>query len=216
MSSLLHAEGLRLIKKYFPELRPEQWERLSLMGPVYAEWNEKINLVSRKDMDFFYIRHVLHSMAIYRLCPFLPGTQILDVGTGGGFPGVPLAICCPESHFLLVDSIGKKIRALREILVRLDLKNAEAMQSRAEQIDGTFDFVVSRAVTSLPVFHGWVKDKIRKQSAHPMSNGILYLKGGDIEDELAALRCPHDVMMLDGYFDEHYFQTKKLVHLYEL
>lgn len=215
MSSLLHPESMHIIKKYFPGLGSEQWDKLSRMGPVYAEWNEKINLVSRKDMDFFYIRHVLHSMAIFKLCPFPSGTRILDVGTGGGFPGVPLAICCPGSHFLLVDSIGKKIRALRDILGRLELKNVEAMQIRAEQLDGTFDFVVSRAVTSLPLFYSWVKDKIRKASDHSIPKGVLYLKGGDLDDELAALPCRYRVMELAAHFEEEYFQTKKIIHLYD-
>ncbi len=206
---------MQIIKKYFNELQPGQLDKLSMMGEVYADWNQKINLVSRKDMDFFYIRHVLHSLAIYRYCPFLPGARVLDVGTGGGFPGIPLAICCPDTQFVLIDSIGKKIRVVNDIARQLKLDNVATRQVRAERMTGTFDFIVSRAVTSLPVFFDWVSDKISHVSRHALPNGILYLKGGNLDAELAPLDWQYRVTDLAGLFEEDFFQTKKIIHLYE-
>ncbi len=206
---------MQIIKKYFNELQPGQLDKLSMMGELYADWNQKINLVSRKDMDFFYIRHVLHSLAIYRYCPFLPGARVLDVGTGGGFPGIPLAICCPDTQFVLIDSIGKKIRVVNDIARQLKLDNVATRQVRAERMTGTFDFIVSRAVTSLPVFFDWVSDKISHVSRHALPNGILYLKGGNLDAELAPLDWQYRVTDLASLFEEDFFQTKKIIHLYE-
>ena len=181
--------------------------------PFYQEWNAKINVISRKDIDNLYLNHVLHSLGIAKVVSFKPGTSVLDVGTGGGFPGIPLAILFPETQFHLVDSIGKKISVVKNVAEGIGLKNIRAEQIRAEQIKGEYDFIVSRAVTRLKEFYGWVHRKVKKESRHTLFNGILYLKGGDLEQELAELKKPHQIIDLSQYFQEEYFQTKKVVYV---
>ncbi|MDP4183852.1 MAG: 16S rRNA (guanine(527)-N(7))-methyltransferase RsmG [Bacteroidota bacterium] len=202
-----------LIKKYFPQLLPEQIEKFAALDSLYREWNEKINVISRKDIDHLYERHVLHSLGIAKLITFRPGTRILDVGTGGGFPGIPLAILFPECEFLLVDSIGKKIQVVRQVASALGLKNLKAEHTRVEEIKEKFDFIVSRAVTSFPVFVGWVQKNVSKIDHNSIPNGILYLKGGDLHDELKGYSSSVSVIDLSDYFSEEFFETKKIIHL---
>jgi len=202
-----------IIFKYFPELTVAQRVQFERLRALYEEWNDKINVISRKDMGNLYVNHVLHSLAIARVCAFGAGAHVLDVGTGGGFPGVPLAILFPETRFHLVDSIGKKITVVREVSAGLGLKNIQAQQVRAEELKSNYDFIVSRAVTRLMEFHSWVKGKVKANSTHAMPNGILYLKGGDLEEELAELRRPLDVYNISDFFSEPFFETKKVVHV---
>jgi 16S rRNA (guanine527-N7)-methyltransferase len=202
------------ILQYFPELTKSQQLQFEKLAPLYAEWNARINVISRKDMDHLYERHVLHSLGIAKIVTFKKGTRVLDVGTGGGFPGIPLAILFPEIQFNLVDSIGKKIKVVQAIAESLNLKNVIAQQSRAELYEGTYDFIVSRAVTSLPVFLTWVKNKISRQNNNAIDNGILYLKGGDLTAELSPLKTHYIVYHLSDYFEESFFETKKVVHLF--
>jgi len=201
-----------LIQKYFPELTPLQVRQFFILDGLYREWNSKINLVSRKDIDALYLHHILHSLSIAKLVRFAPGTKILDVGTGGGFPGIPLAIMFPESQFTLCDSIAKKIRVVDEIAASAGLKNVLALNSRAESVDGKFDFIVSRAVTAFPQFHIWVKEKIQSNNKNEIPNGILYLKGGDLTDELKDFTQRVKVFELSRFFDEEFFETKKLIY----
>ena len=201
------------IVKYFPDLTERQREQLAALLPLYEEWNAQINVISRKDMDHFYEHHVLHSLAIAKAVRFKPMAEVLDVGTGGGFPGVPLAIMFPDARFTLIDSIGKKIKVVSDVIDRLALANTKALQIRAEQLDGEFDFVVSRAVTTLPEFVPWVKGKISKTQYHTLRNGILYLKGGDLDAELAPFRKKVRTWNISDWFDEEYFETKKVIHL---
>ena len=201
------------IVKYFPDLTERQREQLAALLPLYEEWNAQINVISRKDMDHFYEHHVLHSLAIAKAVRFKPMAEVLDVGTGGGFPGVPLAIMFPDARFTLIDSIGKKIKVVSDVIDRLDLANTKALQIRAEQLDGEFDFVVSRAVTTLPEFVPWVKGKISKTQYHTLHNGILYLKGGDLDAELAPFRKKVRTWNISDWFDEEYFETKKVIYL---
>ncbi len=202
-----------IIKKYFPGLSSAQLGKLEQMFALYNEWNKKINVISRKDMDFFYLRHVLHSMSILKVVDFLPGTDILDVGTGGGFPGIPLAICCPDANFLLIDSVGKKIKVVNDVTIKLGLSNVNTKTVRAEDLRGRFDFITSRAVKALPVFMQWVKDKVKSGNRHTIKNGVLYLKGGDMDDELGLIDWDYQVFDLSGVFVEPYFSTKKIVHI---
>lgn len=204
---------MEIITKYFPKLKPEQIELFRQLQPLYAEWNAQINVISRKDFDGFYERHVLHSLAIAKFIGFTPGTKILDVGTGGGFPGIPLAIFFPEVQFHLVDSIGKKIKVVNNVIESLGLKNATAEQSRAEELKSEYDFVVSRAVTSLPEFVPWVSKNIAKKQRNAMPNGIIYLKGGDLQHELKPFKNRAFAKKLSDWFEEEYFETKKVVHL---
>ena len=204
---------MNLVRQYFPELTPEQDRQFSMIRELYEYWNERINLVSRKDIDKLEERHVLHSLAIARIIRFKPGTRILDVGTGGGFPGIPLAIMFPESEFLLVDSIGKKIMVVNEIAAALKLNNVKAMQIRAEEVDALFDFIVSRAVTGMPVFLRWVKSKISTQNFNSLNNGILYLKGGNVEEEMKAVHARYAIYDLDINFPLEFFHTKKLIYI---
>lgn len=204
---------MNIITKYFSKLDELQIARFGQLEPLYAEWNAQINLISRKDFDGFYERHVLHSLAIAKLIKFTPGTKVLDVGTGGGFPGIPLAIMFPEVQFHLVDSIGKKIKVVNAVIESLELKNATAQQIRAEELKDKYDFVVSRAVTRLPEFVPWVQKNISAKQINPMPNGILYLKGGEIYAELKPFKRSVFVKNLSDYFDEEYFETKKVVHL---
>jgi 16S rRNA (guanine527-N7)-methyltransferase len=201
------------ISHYFPTLSTLQVGQFSKLLNLYAIWNNQINVISRKDLDNFYERHVLHSLGIAKVYSFQPGTTVLDVGTGGGFPGIPLAILFPETNFVLVDSIGKKIKVVNEVATALGLTNVQAHHLRAEQVKGTFDFVISRAVTAMPVFVDWVKTKIKKGKASDgFSNGILYLKGGDLTEEFKGLSGKFKEYPLSNYFSEDFFETKKVIH----
>lgn len=202
-----------VILKYFPNLTERQREQFAALLPLYEEWNAQINVISRKDMDAFYEHHVLHSLALARVQSLKPMAEVLDVGTGGGFPGVPLAILFPETRFLLVDSIGKKIRVVDDVVHRLELDNVKAIQSRAEQVEGSFDFVVSRAVSDLSVLAGWVRGKISRAHYHTLPNGLLCLKGGNLDDELHPFGARCRVYDIGTYFTEPYFETKKVVYL---
>ncbi len=201
------------LTKYFPNLTERQREQFAALSPLYEEWNSKINVISRKDMDHFFEHHVLHSLAIAKVISFKPMCEILDVGTGGGFPGIPLAIMFPDTRFTLVDSIGKKIKVVNDVIDHIGLTNAHAIQSRAEQVEGEFDFVVSRAVTTLSEFVPWVKNKISTSQFHPLNNGILYLKGGDLKAELFPFRHKVRTWDIAQFFDEEYFETKKVIYL---
>ena len=201
------------IIKYFPELTQRQREQFAAMVPLYEDWNSKINLISRKDMDNFVEHHVLHSLAIAKVQPFKSMAEVLDVGTGGGFPGIPLAIMFPDARFYLIDSIGKKIKVVQDVIEKLDLKNCRAEQIRAEQVEGDFDFIVSRAVTALPEFVGWVRGKVSKTNYHKLRNGILYLKGGDLEEELRPLKRRPRIYEISDFFEEEFFETKKVIYL---
>ena len=203
---------MELILQYFPELTQDQLHKFSLLQELYQDWNLKINVVSRKDIDELYLRHVLHSLGIAKVQEFKPGASILDVGTGGGFPGIPLAILFPETNFHLVDSIGKKVKVVNEVSEGLALKNLKATNARVEDIGGKYDFIVSRAVAIMPTFVYWVRGKIAKQSRHELKNGILYLKGGDLSEELAEFPQA-TIYPLSDYFKEEFFETKKVVHL---
>ena len=181
---------MTLLTSYFPNLNSEQIRQFEALEGLYQIWNAQINVISRKDTDHFYERHVLHSLAIAKIVQFLPGSSVLDIGTGGGFPGIPLAILFPEVQFHLVDSIGKKIKVVQEVAANLGLQNVQASHARAETIKDRYDFIVSRAVTQMPVFLTWVKGKSAKKNLHNFKNGVLYLKGGDLSEELAGLRYP--------------------------
>jgi 16S rRNA (guanine527-N7)-methyltransferase len=202
-----------IILKYFSRLTPEQKMMFEQLLPLYTDWNAKINVISRKDIDQLYERHVLHSLAIAKFIRFTPGTRVLDVGTGGGFPGIPLAVLFPETHFHLVDSIGKKIKVVNAVAESLGLKNVTAEQIRVEQLKGKYDFVVSRAVTQLPEFFSWVQKNISQKQQNAVPNGILYLKGGNLDAETRPYKKRAFVQELSGYFDEEFFETKKLVHV---
>jgi len=200
------------IFEYFPNLSKEQQERFVLLEELYKDWNQKINVVSRKDIDELYLRHVLHSLGIAKIQQFKDGCQVLDVGTGGGFPGIPLAILFPNVRFTLVDSIGKKIKVVDEVVVGLGLTNVKTINARVEEVPHQYDFIVSRAVAAMPTFVHWVKGKIKKESVHERRNGIFYLKGGDLEEELQGYSTAA-VFNLSDYFKEEFFETKKLVYL---
>jgi 16S rRNA (guanine527-N7)-methyltransferase len=202
-----------IILKYFPNLTEEQIKLFQQLEPLYADWNSKINVISRKDFAEFYERHVLHSLGIAKFTKFVGGTKVLDVGTGGGFPGIPLAIMFPEVSFHLVDSIGKKIKVVSSVADSLGLKNVRAEQIRAEQLNEKYDFVVSRAVTRLPEFVSWIRKNISKKAINAMPNGIIYLKGGDLSQEIKPFRKSVFVQDLSEFFDEEYFETKKVLHL---
>lgn len=202
-----------LILKYFPELTEQQKERFAALPELYADWNSKINVISRKDMDNFVVHHVLHSLAIAKVLQFKAMTDVMDVGTGGGFPGIPLAIMFPETNFYLVDSIGKKIKVVQSVAEQLQLTNVRAEQIRAEQVKGDFDFIVSRAVTDLSQFVGWVKGKVSDSQYHKLRNGILYLKGGDLDEELAPFRKKVQLFDISDFFEEPYFEKKKVIYL---
>lgn len=204
-----------IFQKYFPELEAQKLEQLNKLEGLYKRWNEKINVISRKDIDHLNERHVLHSLSIAKIVAFAPGTTVLDVGTGGGFPGIPLAVLFPETQFLLIDSIGKKIKVVEAVAYSLKLGNVEARQARGEKLKEEFDFITSRAVTNLPRFFRWTKAKIdRKNQFNNIPNGIIYLKGGDFEDELKQIKWKKEVRPIGPLFDEPFFETKKIVHLY--
>ena len=202
-----------LIKKYFPEITEKQLEQFELLFPLYQEWNEKINVVSRKDIENLMIHHVLHSLAIAKIIPFRPGTEILDVGTGGGFPGIPLAILFPEVKFTLVDSIGKKIKVVQGVSESLGLTNVTALNVRAEDIDQDFEFIISRAVTRITPFYYWVKNKVSPNHFHTLRNGLICLMGGDLTEELVELGKKHKVFELSSLFKEEFFESKKVVYV---
>ena len=202
-----------VIFNYFPGLTPKQRDQFEKLDSLYREWNDKINVISRKDIDNLFINHVLHSLAIAKVISFKPGASILDVGTGGGFPGIPLAILFPETKFHLVDSIGKKITVVKNIVEGIGLTNVVSEQKRAEELKTKYDFIVSRAVTRMKEFHGWVTNKVKDKSVHSLDNGILYLKGGDLEEELDEMKTKYSLYNLPDYFEEDFFQTKKIVFI---
>src|SRR5690554_3198289 len=202
-----------IIKKYFPKLTEDQINKFEQLELLYKDWNEQINVISRKDMDQFYERHVLHSLAIAQVIRFNPGTTVLDVGTGGGFPGIPLAIMFPETEFHLVDSIEKKIKVVQAVVDELDLKNVLCSHQRAEELKDKYDFIVSRAVTKMPAFIAWVRNKINKQHKNALPNGILYLKGGDLSEEMSTVQTFYEFYPISAFFDEPFFETKKVVYV---
>lgn len=202
-----------IIFRYFPDLTDIQKLQFTKLSALYSDWNEKINVISRKDIDNLYLNHVLHSLGIAKVMQFKPGATVLDVGTGGGFPGIPLAILFPQANFHLVDSIGKKITVVNAVADGLGLKNVIGEQIRAEQIKNKYDFIVSRAVTRLKEFYGWVHQRTKEKDIHELDNGILYLKGGDLEEELNELRKPYSLYDLSAYFKEEFFETKKVVYV---
>ena len=203
--------SLELILKYFPEITTAQKNQFAELEALYKDWNEKINVISRKDTDSLYEKHILHSLGIAKVMQFADGTKVLDIGTGGGFPGIPLAILFPNVQFTLVDSIGKKITVVKGVAESLGLKNVTAHHMRAEQLKEKFHFVVSRAVTQMPVFLTWLRGKFEKEQFNPKHNGVLYLKGGELAEELAGLKC--EIFSLKNYFDGDFFDTKKVVYL---
>lgn len=200
------------ILKYFPDLTPEQISQFEKLKGIYEDWNAKINVISRKDIQELYTKHVLHSLGIAKVMEFVAGADVMDVGTGGGFPGIPLAILFPETNFYLIDVIAKKIRVVNEVVAELGLKNVVAEQKRAETVAAKFDFIVSRAVTNMPDFVKWIRHKTKKENKHEFENGILYLKGGDLTEELKGF--PNAVEFdLSHIFDNEFFETKKVVYL---
>ena len=207
---------MEIVFKYFPELTDFQIARYRRLEPLYREWNEKINVISRKDIDHLAERHVLHSLGIAKVLQFAPGTKVLDVGTGGGFPGIPLAILFPEVHFHLIDSIGKKIKVVKSVAEDLGLSNLSAEQARVENMKGSYDFIISRAVTSFPAFYKWVNRMISLKNRNECANGILYLKGGDLTEELSGFENRCRIISLSEFFKEDFFETKKVVYLSDL
>ena len=202
-----------LIRTYFPDLTARQIEQFAQLGPLYEHWNAQINVISRKDMDSFYERHVLHSLAIAKVMEFRKGADVLDIGTGGGFPGIPLAILFPDTKFHLVDSIGKKIKVVTEVAKALGLENVTGSHERAEKIQGKYDFIVSRAVTAMPEFLNWTKNKSKSENRHALKNGILYLKGGDLEEEMKTVKQKITYYPIPDFFEEEFFETKKVVYV---
>ena len=202
---------MELLLKYFPELTPTQVAQYTQAVSLYKEWNARINVISRKDTDFLYEKHILHSLGIAKVMQFAPNTKVLDVGTGGGFPGIPLAIMFPEVEFTLIDSIGKKIKVVQGISDGVGLKNVIAIHGRAEKLKEKYHFVVSRAVTQMPEFLRWLKGRFEKEQINQKHNGVLYLKGGDLAEELAGIKC--EIHQLKNYFEEEFFDTKKVVYL---
>jgi 16S rRNA (guanine527-N7)-methyltransferase len=203
---------LQITKKYFPNLSEQQENQFTAIADLYKDWNQKINVVSRKDIDEIYLRHVLHSLAIAKFVEFLPDSKIIDVGTGGGFPGIPLAILFPEVKFTLVDSIAKKIKVVNEVVDGLGLNNVTPINDRVENTKGQYDFIISRAVAAMPTFVNWTKGKIAKVSKHQIKNGIVYLKGGDLTEELKPYRNAQ-IIPITHYFKDDFFETKKIVYL---
>ncbi len=202
-----------LIGKYFPQLTSFQTEQFTRLFPLYTLWNQRINVISRKDIDHLYLHHVLHSLAIARIISFKPSTHIIDVGTGGGFPGIPLAILFPECHFILNDSIRKKISVVQEVIRETGLKNCETRNLRMEELDDKADFVVSRAVTDVPKLITWIGRNIRPGGKNDLKNGLIVLKGGDLNEELKPLKKAPGIYNLNEYFSEPFFETKKIVHI---
>ncbi|RFS18216.1 16S rRNA (guanine(527)-N(7))-methyltransferase RsmG [Emticicia sp. C21] len=205
--------NIDILTKYFPKLTAQQREQFEQLQELYSFWNNQINVISRQDIENLYEKHVLHSLGIAKVLNFKHGTEILDVGTGGGFPGIPLAILFPECHFHLVDSIGKKIKVVTEVAQAIGLKNLTGQHERAENVANDFDFIVSRAVTRLKPFYGWVQDKVTRNQFNDLRNGILYLKGGDLEEELQEFGKKYKLYDLSDYFEEEFFETKKVVYV---
>ena len=203
---------MNLISKYFPDLSDVQRQQFDALQGLYEEWNSKINVISRKDIASLYLRHVLHSLSIAKIIHFKESTRILDIGTGGGFPGLPLAILFPEAKFHLVDSINKKLKVVNGVSESLGLQNIKTTHARAESIKGQYDFIISRAVTNMPDFVSWIKNRVAKKSIHEISNGILYLKGGNLSEEL-KLYTKATTYNISAFFEEDFFETKKIVHL---
>jgi 16S rRNA (guanine527-N7)-methyltransferase len=204
---------MKAIEKYFPDLTELQHKQLTDLEVLYKFWNEQINVISRKDTENFYERHVLHSLGIAKIISFKDGSRILDIGTGGGFPGIPLAILFPNCHFTLIDSVGKKIKVVNEVAESLGLTNVIGIHGRAESLKEKFDFVVSRAVTAMPAFLYWTRGKFNKTNNNSLPNGILYLKGGDLKEELKPVKQKHKITPLNKYFNEEFFDTKKVVYV---
>ncbi len=204
---------MELITKYFPGLSEGQLSQFAQLDSLYREWNEQINVISRKDIDLLYERHILHSLGIAKVMSFKPGTRVMDIGTGGGFPGIPLAILFPETTFLLIDSIGKKIKVVEEVAQAIGLTNLTAVHGRAEEVDEKFHFIVSRAVTRLKPFFGWTKNKYSAEQFNDLKNGILYLKGGDLDEEIKELNKPVQLFNLSDFFQEEFFETKKVLYV---
>ncbi|MGR3810829.1 16S rRNA (guanine(527)-N(7))-methyltransferase RsmG [Jiulongibacter sp. NS-SX5] len=202
-----------ILLKYFPDLTENQKEQFGKLQGLYAEWNAQINVISRKDIDTLYERHVLHSLGIAKVHQFADGSKILDVGTGGGFPGIPLAILFPECQFHLVDSIGKKIKVVNEVATAIGLTNLTSQHERAEKVKGKYDFVVSRAVTRMKPFIQWIHQKFETRSINTIDNGILYLKGGDLDEEMNEAKRPYQLTDLSSFFEEEFFETKKVVYV---
>ena len=202
-----------LVYQHFPDLTEAQRKQIEALPDLYREWNEKINVISRKDIDQLYERHVLHSLGIAKVISFKPGTEVLDVGTGGGFPGIPLAILFPEVQFHLVDSIGKKITVVKEVATALGLKNVTAQQIRAEQVPDQYEFIISRAVTRTKPLIDWIRGKISKNHFHDLNNGLLLLKGGDLKEELLEAKRRYKLHELSDYFEGDFFETKKIVYI---
>lgn len=201
-----------LITHYFPTITAVQKAQFAQLQELYGYWNAQINVISRKDMESFYERHVLHSLGIAKIIQFKAGAKVLDIGTGGGFPGIPLAIMFPDTQFHLVDSIGKKIKVVNEVAKALGLTNVKATHARAEDVKEQYDFIVSRAVTAMPAFIPWTNGKFLKTNNHQLKNGILYLKGGDLAEELSTVNLPFKIYQLSDYFEEAFFETKKVVY----
>jgi len=209
---------MKIILKYFPELTGNQILQLSKLKELYTFWNNQINVISRKDIDYLYLHHVLHSLSIAKIISFKNSTTVLDVGTGGGFPGIPLAIVFPDTQFMLIDSIGKKIKVVNSIIETLELKNAKAKQQNVTEINQKFDFIVCRAVTALPEFYSLVKKNISAKNTNNLTNGIIYIKGGNVDNELSTLKTQYKVKSINifeikNYFSEEYFETKKIIHV---
>ena len=204
---------MKEILHYFPNLSQEQVQQFARLKDLYEEWNQQINVISRKDTENFYERHVLHSLGIAKIIRFQKASEILDVGTGGGFPGIPIAIMFPDVRFTLVDSIGKKIKVVNEISAALGLKNVTGLHLRAEDVKGDFDFVISRAVTQMPIFINYVRNKIKKERNNKLKNGILYLKGGDLKEEMKSVKYRYKEYNLSSFFKEEFFETKKIIHV---
>jgi 16S rRNA (guanine527-N7)-methyltransferase len=206
---------MELLQKYFPGITPSQKQKFLAFETIFKEWNQKINLVSRKDIAYYQERHLMHSLAIANIIQFKEGTKVMDLGTGGGFPGIPLAIMFPKAKFSLIDSIHKKIRAVENMIQELELENCQAKCLRVEKDKGKYDFILGRAVKTLPVVFNWVKDRVSKNNFNSLENGLLYLKGGDITDELLQLKSHYRIYELSNFFDEDFFETKKVVHIFQ-
>lgn len=204
---------MEILLKYFPALTKHQIQQFEQLLPLYSDWNQKVNVISRKDIDNLYERHILHSLAIAKFIDFKAKTSILDVGTGGGFPGVPLAIMFPHVNFLLVDSIGKKITVVADVASQLNLENVTTMQVRCEELKQSFDFIVSRAVTAMPEFVGWTRKLVSDKHNNVKKNGVICLKGGDVAEEIAPFKSKAKIIELGGYFEEEFFLTKKIIYL---
>lgn len=206
---------MKEILRYFPDLSNKQKEQFQKLEELYTFWNERINVISRKDISMLYVRHILHSLAIAKYIQFSPKSSVMDVGTGGGFPGIPLAIMFPETQFYLIDSIAKKIKVVNDIIDKLELTNCKAEQKRAEKVKEKFDFIVSRAVTQFPQFYNWVRNNLSKESNNSLPNGIIYLKGGDLTNELSEFKDWHTSTLISTFFDDDFFDTKKVIHVFK-